>query len=816
MATFRCLCVILTLWMVSTRPSASILPGASVSGAWWGTPESRNIAKQADTARRTGDFSGAAPYYRLGYEDALRRHDERAAVGYLNGMASCSLAQMDYRGALSNYLEAKTRAQAIGDHVDLGAIAVNLSVLYSQVYDFESAQKAAEEGRAAAASLNHAYFLPSLLMQLARLHEMRERSDGITASLYRKAIQAAKASGDRSLEALGLDLLGEYLLGEERLGHRGHLDEARESIEGSLHLREKYSPKDLGYSWGWLGDLKLCQRQLAEAARYTDLALRSKAHVPEHLLKHQRGEIRLASGDQAGALADFEDAVGLATHWRLAVLPANSFFTAANEELERRIFKSFIETAARQSLNGPSVTPESRQWAEKAFDAVELNRAASLRQSLVFSEAWHRRVPTEYWQTLAKLRQIDSKNAGVGSISDESRRLRLELVEMEAKAGLGFNAKNYESFYDQSSLIHFQRGLGGSEVLLSFHLGYRESYVWAVTRNTLRMYKLAAEAEIRPQILGLENAVRSGRPEAVELGQKLYGELFGQLDRESVAKTSWLLSLEGTLFATPFAALVTERKDGKVEYLVSRHSVQTIPGALLLSTRPEVGTGWFLGVGDPIYNVADPRWEGPKAAWLPSLFQAGLFQAGPRAQFGRLVGSAQELSGSASNWAGTGTVLLEGSSARRDPFLKKLDQAPVVVHLATHVVDCGTQACLAFGLGTNGASEFLSTTEVASLRVSGTLVAMTGCDSASGEVRAGSGLQGLTRAWQMAGASAVLATSWPVRDTNGEIFSSFYKYLRRVPAAEALRLSQLEMVHSGTWRAAPAYWAAYQISGGSR
>jgi CHAT domain-containing protein len=325
------------------------------------------------------------------------------------------------------------------------------------------------------------------------------------------------------------------------------------------------------------------------------------------------------------------------------------------------------------------------------------------------------------------------------------------------------------------------------------------------------MYKLAAEAEIGAQISGLENAVRTGRPEAVELGQKLYGELFGQLDPESVAKTSWLLSLEGTLFATPFAALVTERKDGTVEYLVSQHSVQTIPGALLLSTRPEVGTGWFLGVGDPIYNVADPRWEGPKAAWLVSLFQSG-----PRPQFGRLVGSAQELSGSASNWAGTGTVLLEGSSARRDPFLKKLDQAPVVVHLATHVVDCGTQACLAFGLGANGASEFLSTTEVAALRVSGTLVAMTGCDSASGEVRAGSGLQGLTRAWQMAGASAVLATSWPVRDTNGEIFSSFYKYLRRVPAAEALRLSQLEMVHSGTWRAAPAYWAAYQISGGSR
>ena len=69
--------------------------------------------------------------------------------------------------------------------------------------------------------------------------------------------------------------------------------------------------------------------------------------------------------------------------------------------------------------------------------------------------------------------------------NDESRRLRLELAEMEAKAGLGFLTKNSENFYDQTSLIHFQQGLRTTEVLLSFYLGDRESYLWAVTRDTL-------------------------------------------------------------------------------------------------------------------------------------------------------------------------------------------------------------------------------------------------------------------------------------------------------------------------------------------
>jgi len=93
---------------------------------------------------------------------------------------------------------------------------------------------------------------------------------------------------------------------------------------------------------------------------------------------------------------------------------------------------------------------------------------------------------------------------------------------------------------------------------------------------------------------------------------------------------------------------------------------------------------------------------------------------------------------------------------------------------------------------------------------------MTGCDTGSGKVQAGAGLLGLTRAWQIAGASGVVATQWPVKDSTGEIFASFYRHLRDEPAAGALRETQVEMIRSGTWRASPSYWAAYQLTGGTR
>ena len=105
---------------------------------------------------------------------------------------------------------------------------------------------------------------------------------------------------------------------------------------------------------------------------------------------------------------------------------------------------------------------------------------------------------------------------------------------------------------------------------------------------------------------------------------------------------------------------------------------------------------------------------------------------------------------------------------------------------------------------------------MARLRVPGALVVMTGCSSGTGDIRAGAGILGLTRAWLVAGASAVMATGWAVEDFDGDLLPAFYRNLQTSSPAEALRRSQVEMLHSGTWQADPAYWASYQVTGGAR
>jgi CHAT domain-containing protein/tetratricopeptide (TPR) repeat protein len=841
----RCLCLLLTLLMIGWRPSALIKTGSRDAGQWWGSKEAFELKHSARLRREAGDYASAEAVGLRGYQLAQQRHDDPAIIGFLIIVGGCRLAQFHYRGALDSFLEARKLAKAIGDQMDLGALAVNLSSLYLQVWDFDSALNAAEEGRAASAGLNHPYFEAGLLLQLARLHEALR--DGQTDAMYTSGIEAARAQGDIAMEASGWDLMG-----ADRLA-RGDLSGAERALDEAFRLRAMYWRSDLPFSYARLGALKLAQGDVDTAGRLTEVAVAGSARVnaslPPYMLRHQRGQIRLARGEIRGALRDFRSAVVLAAEWRREVPPAAASLIAANVELARRVFDSFIVASARVALR-----TGSRRWVEESFEAVEANRAASLRESLALSEEWRKKLPPEYWELLGEMRAERGRLARAGGTETALvRRLKLKLSEMEAQVGPGYMGTQAENFHKRSSLIDFQKGLGRSEILLSFYLGTEESYLWAVTRQTISVHRLPAAGKIRSAVEQFRSAVRGsashgegdrepdwrevGREdesgESERCGEQFYRDLFGELRPEETGKETWLLSVDDALFELPFAALVTERGGGQVNYLVQKHVLQVIPGALLLGRAPvkPENHGFFLGVGDPIYNAADPRWNGgstfSKGAWLGWFDKCGAGET--PGQLNRLVGSASEIESSTRSWS-TDSVLLEGAEARRDRFLQMQAHGPSVIHLATHVLTPRGQrgeSVIAFGLGKSQEPEYLTTSEIAMLRVPGALVTMSGCGTAMGEFRAGAGLLGLARAWELAGASGVVATKWPVSDSKGEILTSFYHNLRRFrdsrppgtgmsgTAAAALRRGQLEMIESGTWRASPAYWAAYELTGGA-
>lgn len=259
-------------------------------------------------------------------------------------------------------------------------------------------------------------------------------------------------------------------------------------------------------------------------------------------------------------------------------------------------------------------------------------------------------------------------------------------------------------------------------------------------------------------------------------------------------------------------------------FLAERHSLQMKAGALLPGEPPQRPLSGFVSVGDPIYNIADPRWISEAGRKSTIWWFSNPSAPETASQFNRLPGSRREVEVSAAVWAGAwpraSTVVLEGPAASRTQFLQALSPVPKLIHLATHAfaTPSGDDAYLVFGLGLDGRAEILSTAQIRTLHVPGAVVVMTGCSTAPSDVRPGLGLAGLARAWIIAGASAVVATEWPVQDLAGSpLLASFYRHVRNAPdgsVAEALRLAQMETIHSGAPQSAPATWAAYQVFAG--
>lgn len=838
----RCLCFLTILWIAVSRPSTAILTGSPYSSTGTARATSPKILEQVRRAVQSGDFPTVERLCRQGLAETLSRQDPANAAKFQSCLGSVAFSRFEYGAALSSYLQARKLAEASGNTAELAAILFNLSSLYQQVWDLPSALSAAEQGRTLTSALPDVEYRPQLLLQLGRL---QPREQGPAAIEYfRQGIQAAHLQRASAMEARGLDLLG------ERYRDQGDLTAAAAAHAEAYRIRRATASPEVAFSLAYLGALRLAQasmsrnardrkERLREALEFTQEALDLQpvsraSSFPHYALLHQRGRIRAQQGRTLSALEDLSGAISEAQIFRGHFPPAASSFKGANSGLEETLFDDFVEQAASYA-----VATGSLDWARKSFVAAEINRAASLRQDLAITDVWRRKLPAQYWETLAALHTEESRLLADGtSRSNRSDALELRLSEMESQAGLYLPQQKFERFDALESLKHISEGLGDSEVLLSFHLGERRSFLWAVTRDSLRLYSLAPRDRIRESVREFQNQVQSGQSGTERLGQQLYKDLFGVLGPEA-GKTEWLLSIEDALFELPFAALVPDsgaaagRTGGRGMYLIERHWIQIVPSAFLLKrgTSKGIAHGRMVVVGDPVYNTADLRWRYADPAREEGFsgfppFHIRPFGAprhensarGP-AQLNRLAGSAEEALSVAQAWAPGTTTLLTGSDAKREHLLQALNPAPAVLHLATHVLasrDSHRKSFLALGLGEDSQPELLSESDIGALNVPNSLVVMTGCSTAAGDILAGAGLQGLTAAWAVAGARGVVATQWPVRDSSGDFLAGFYRALSSEPTAGALQKTQVAMIHSGSAFALPSAWASYQLYGGAR
>jgi CHAT domain-containing protein len=106
----------------------------------------------------------------------------------------------------------------------------------------------------------------------------------------------------------------------------------------------------------------------------------------------------------------------------------------------------------------------------------------------------------------------------------------------------------------------------------------------------------------------------------------------------------------------------------------------------------------------------------------------------------------------------------------------------------------------------------LTAEAIEGLRLPGSTIVLSGCETALSDAGSGDEMFGLTRAFLVAGASRVMAALWPVDDaTTADLMFDFYAGLRRgQPPGAALRQAQLAARQR---RAHPFYWASFSLMG---
>ncbi len=718
---------------------------------------------------------------------AMRAGSPRRAAMNWSNAGFASVSAMQYRTALEDLTLAKRTAETFDEPLPLSYALNNLASLYLQMGAPGDALRISREALAGPARHADTAILGKLLYQEAQALTMLNRFPE-AEPIFREAAEQMMKALDLDAAARCRATFGGYYLDAKRY------EDAERELSESLRLTRTHRLRASANVLALLAKLRGRQGDRTTAERLFQEALDAHESVtPLWVLYYERGLFRLEAGDLNRSLEDFRKSRGLAIQMRAEIVPADQDRVSVENRVST-IFQGLVEAGNRLAIEDGR-----RDLLAETFDAAEHDRLWSLRALVPDTNDWRSRLPSGYWELLLRFQAAERSLLADPSPAAERQAedLRMELQEAEAAAGSGSES----GFVKDTPSKHIREVLDADAVLLSFSLLTQTSWLWVVDRQQTSVYALPPRGEIASETADFMRALQEGRDTGAA-GQKLYRSLFGAIPPALLARERWLIEPDGPLYDLAFAALPANVADGGHKYLIERTAVQTIPGALLAKKGSLQLGGRFIGIADPVFSKADPRWHeyGEK----------------PAITLARLPNTADEITACSRAWGSNSSQLLTGAHADISGVESALRDAPTILHFATHVVkspaDFGS-GLIALGLDSRGEIGLMGPKEIAARSIPGSLVVMNGCHSAQGDSLPASGLMGLTRAWIGTGADAVVSTRWDVPDDSAQtLMVNFYRSLsgrQQGNPALALQQAQLQAIRSGGPDSQPSRWAGY-------
>lgn len=306
-------------------------------------------------------------------------------------------------------------------------------------------------------------------------------------------------------------------------------------------------------------------------------------------------------------------------------------------------------------------------------------------------------------------------------------------------------------------------------------------YAAAVTLDSIHVVRLDV-LDLGAKVAAARKAIQEVNPQANELMQKLYWEIFAPV-RPHLRGTKLTIVAHGSLHYLPFSALGDGRK-----YLIDDYALRQIPSLEILKygSRSKIErVDRLLIFGNP--DLGNPRHDLPFAQT-----------------------EAEQL------WAVFKGELNTRKSASRQAFLQKAPGARFI-HIASHGEFDNTkplQSGLMFSderVGGTVASGRVTAGDLYETAIDADVVTLSACETGLGSVENGDDVIGLTRGFLYAGARSVFASLWLVDDeATSTLMLRLYNNFLVSDRAEALRQAQLQTRSDYPH---PFYWASFFLTG---
>jgi CHAT domain-containing protein len=562
-------------------------------------------------------------------------------------------------------------------------------------------------------------------------------------------------------------------------------------------------------------------------------------------------------------------------------------FLATTKDVYDETSGALAEMTLLNSTNGP-LTGKALEYAAESFQIAEAGRARSLLDMLGEVNAQITEgVPGDLLKrkqdNLDRQQAIAEQLTGISLSGDQKQKpseLEADLEKLQTEFDAIENqiraaSPRYASLtgpQPQTLAEVQQKVLDDGTVLLEYSLGSDNSYLFAVTRSGISLFKLPRRSELdqlavdfRAQLippklqrrlvgidvaadeqrgLGLAQGPAENLAPFVAASSALYKAAL-EPAAGLIGEKRLLIVADGALNYIPFEALLKTNEGAdyaSLNYLVKTNEVVYAPSASVVAairgSSPTVREGSgknILVVADPVFSANDPRLKGNLAATGAAETRGlglGLESAvtdvtggSPPAgglQLARLPGTrveADEIAKIARTGGGQAELWTDLNASEDNVRARGLANYQVV-HIATHgLLDAErpqfTGVVLSL-VGNKTGDGFLRTDEIFNLKMGAGLVMLSACETGLGKEKRGEGVIGLTRAFMYAGAPTVGVSLWSVADkSTAELMTDFYRRLfgaDKPAAAGAMRQAQVAMI-SGKKYSAPFYWAPFVIVG---